>query len=31
VDEYQDINGDHYALISALAGRSLQTEEDRLP
>ena len=30
VDEYQDINGDHYALISALAGRSLQTEEDRL-
>lgn len=30
VDEYQDINGDHYALISALAGRALQTEEDRL-
>lgn len=30
VDEYQDINGDHYALISALAGRSLPTEEDRL-
>lgn len=30
VDEYQDINGDHYALISALAGRTLQTEEDRL-
>ena len=30
VDEYQDINGDHYALISALAGRNLQTEEDRL-
>jgi ATP-dependent DNA helicase RecQ len=30
VDEYQDINGDHYALISALAGRTIQTEEDRL-
>lgn len=30
VDEYQDINGEHYALISALAGRSLQTEHDRL-
>ena len=30
VDEYQDINGAHYALISALAGRSLQAEHDRL-
>ncbi|MDR1349385.1 MAG: RecQ family ATP-dependent DNA helicase [Zoogloeaceae bacterium] len=30
VDEYQDINADHYNLISALAGRTLQTEEDRL-
>ncbi|RKT38000.1 RecQ family ATP-dependent DNA helicase [Thiocapsa rosea] len=30
VDEYQDINGDHYELISALAGRTLQAEEDRL-
>jgi ATP-dependent DNA helicase RecQ len=30
VDEYQDLNGDHYALISALAGRTLSTEEDRL-
>jgi ATP-dependent DNA helicase RecQ len=30
VDEYQDINGDHYDLISAVAGRSLQTEEDRV-
>lgn len=30
VDEYQDINGDHYDLISALAGRSIETEEDRL-
>ncbi|MBV2234422.1 MAG: RecQ family ATP-dependent DNA helicase [Sterolibacterium sp.] len=30
VDEYQDINGDHYALISALAGRTLTSEEDRL-
>jgi ATP-dependent DNA helicase RecQ len=29
VDEYQDINGDHYELISAVAGRKLQTEEDR--
>ena len=30
VDEYQDINGEHYALISALAGRSLQAAHDRL-
>jgi len=30
VDEYQDINGDHYALISAVAGRTLRTEEDRV-
>lgn len=30
VDEYQDINGDHYELISAVAGRNLQTEEDRV-
>lgn len=30
VDEYQDINGEHYALISALAGRSLQSAHDRL-
>jgi ATP-dependent DNA helicase RecQ len=30
VDEYQDINGEHYELISALAGRTLRTEEDRL-
>lgn len=30
VDEYQDINGDHYDLISAVAGRSLKTEEDRV-
>lgn len=30
VDEYQDINGDHYDLISAVAGRKLQTEEDRV-
>lgn len=27
VDEYQDINGDHYDLISALAGRTLKGEE----
>jgi ATP-dependent DNA helicase RecQ len=30
VDEYQDINGDHYDLISALAGRALNSEEDKL-
>lgn len=30
VDEYQDINGDHYDLISALAGRMLNSEEDKL-
>ncbi len=30
VDEYQDINADHYQLISALAGRSLNNEEDKL-
>ncbi len=30
VDEYQDINAEHYDLISALAGRSLSSEEDKL-
>lgn len=30
VDEYQDINAEHYALISALAGRSLAGEDDKL-
>lgn len=30
VDEYQDIDGDHYALISALAGRSLKHDEDKV-
>ncbi|MFA7241502.1 MAG: RecQ family ATP-dependent DNA helicase [Sulfuricellaceae bacterium] len=30
VDEYQDINEDHYALISAVAGRRLSSAEDRL-
>jgi ATP-dependent DNA helicase RecQ len=30
VDEYQDINANHYELISALAGRSLHSEEDKL-
>ncbi|TVR03532.1 MAG: ATP-dependent helicase, partial [Spirochaetaceae bacterium] len=30
VDEYQDINGDHYDLISAVAGRTLKSEEDQL-
>ena len=30
VDEYQDIGADHYELISALAGRTLPDEDDRL-
>ncbi|MGZ8196328.1 MAG: UvrD-helicase domain-containing protein, partial [Methylosarcina sp.] len=30
VDEYQDINAEHYELISVLAGRSLNSEEDKL-
>lgn len=30
VDEYQDIGGDQYALISALAGRTLQDEDSKL-
>ena len=30
VDEYQDIGPDEYALISALAGRSLADEDDKL-
>lgn len=30
VDEYQDVNADHYALISAVAGRTLNSEEDKL-
>ncbi len=30
VDEYQDINTEHYELISTLAGRSLNSEEDKL-
>lgn len=30
VDEYQDINAEHYDLISALAGRTLNSEEDKL-
>ena len=30
VDEYQDVNAEHYALISAIAGRTLGSEEDRL-
>ena len=30
VDEYQDIGPDQYALISALAGRTLSEEDDRL-
>ena len=30
VDEYQDINGDAYELISALAGRTLTEEDSRL-
>ena len=30
IDEYQDINADHYELISALAGRALQSADDKL-
>ena len=30
VDEYQDIGEDHYELISALAGRTLHDEDDKL-
>lgn len=30
VDEYQDINGEHYELISTLAGRTLNSDEDKL-
>lgn len=30
VDEYQDINGEHYDLISAVAGRTLNTDEDKV-
>ncbi|MGZ8239646.1 MAG: 3'-5' exonuclease, partial [Methylobacter sp.] len=30
VDEYQDINSEHYELISALAGRTVNNEEDKL-
>ena len=30
VDEYQDIEGDQYDLISALAGRTLADEDDKL-
>ena len=30
VDEYQDIGPDHYELISALAGRTLPGEDDKL-
>ena len=30
VDEYQDIGADEYALISALSGRTLREEQDRL-
>ena len=30
VDEYQDINAEHYELISALAGRTIHCEEDKL-
>lgn len=30
VDEYQDINGEHYDLISAVAGRTLNSEEDKV-
>lgn len=30
VDEYQDVNADHYGLISAVAGRRLPNDEDRV-
>jgi ATP-dependent DNA helicase RecQ len=30
VDEYQDIDEDQYGLVSAIAGKSLETEESRL-
>lgn len=30
VDEYQDINGEHYELISALAGRALSSDDEKL-
>ena len=30
VDEYQDINAEHYELISAIAGRTLHSEEDKV-
>jgi len=30
VDEYQDVNQSQYELLSAMAGRALQAEEDRL-
>jgi ATP-dependent DNA helicase RecQ len=30
VDEYQDINAEHYELISALAGRAINSEDDKL-
>ena len=30
VDEYQDVNGEHYDLISALAGRSLNGDDEKL-
>ena len=30
VDEYQDVGPDEYALISALAGRTLPDEDDKL-
>jgi ATP-dependent DNA helicase RecQ len=30
VDEYQDINAEHYELIGALAGQFLHSEEDKL-
>lgn len=30
IDEYQDINAEHYDLISTLTGRTLNSEEDKL-
>lgn len=30
VDEYQDVNGEHYELISALTGRALNSDDEKL-
>lgn len=30
VDEYQDINGEHYELISAIVGRTIESDPDKI-